>query len=55
MCSSDLKDKYDNSEEAYSATGVWYLTNNDAWKDWVPADVAANVDAALAGDHSHHK
>jgi len=42
------KDKYDNSEEAYSATGVWYLTNNDAWKDWVPADVAANVAAALA-------
>ena len=44
------KDQYYNSEEAYSATGVWYLMNNDAWKDWVPADVAANVEAALAND-----
>ena len=36
------------SEEIYSATGVWYLQNNDAWESWVPDDVAANVKAALA-------
>jgi glycine betaine/proline transport system substrate-binding protein len=44
----DNKDNYDTSEEAYSATGVWYLKNNEAWKSWVPADVLANVEAALA-------
>ena len=37
-----------SSEEIYSATGVWYLQNNDAWKSWVPDDIAANVEAALA-------
>ena len=37
-----------SSEEIYSATGVWYLQNNDAWKSWVPDDVSANVEAALA-------
>ena len=36
------------SEEIYSATGVWYLQNNDALESWVPDDVAANVKAALA-------
>ena len=47
---SDNKDNYDTSEEAYSATGVWYLKNNDGWKTWVPADVLANVEAALANE-----
>ena len=42
------KDNYDTSEEAYSATGIWYLKNNDGWKNWVPAEVLANVEAALA-------
>ena len=37
-----------SSEEIYSATGVWYLQNNDAWKSWVPDDIVANVEAALA-------
>ncbi len=37
-----------SSEEIYSATGVWYLQNNDAWKSWVPDDVSENVEAALA-------
>jgi glycine betaine/proline transport system substrate-binding protein len=37
-----------SSEEIYSATGVWYLQNNNAWKSWVPDDVSANVEAALA-------
>ena len=44
------KDNYDTVEEAYSATGVWYLKNNDGWKNWVPADVLANVEAALASE-----
>ena len=43
----DNKDDYDTSEEAYSATGVWYLKNNEGWKSWVPADVQAMVEAAL--------
>ena len=46
----DNKDNYDTTEEAYSATGVWYLKNNDAWKSWVPSDVLANVEKALAGE-----
>lgn len=45
---AENKDNYATSEEAYSATGVWYLKNNDGWKDWVPADVLDNVEAALA-------
>jgi glycine betaine/proline transport system substrate-binding protein len=45
-----LKDAGRSSEEIYSATGVWYLKNNDGWKDWVPADVLANVEAALANE-----
>jgi len=35
------------SEEIYSATGVWYLQNNDAWKSWVPLPVLDNVARAL--------
>ena len=45
---AENKGNYDTSEEAYSATGVWYLKNNDGWKAWVPADVLARVEAALA-------
>jgi glycine betaine/proline transport system substrate-binding protein len=47
---ADNKDNYDTSEDAYSATGVWYLKNNDGWKTWVPADVLASVEAALANE-----
>ena len=43
-----LKNAGRSSEEIYSATGIWYLKNNDAWRDWVPVDVWANVKAALA-------
>ena len=46
--SEALADKGASSEEVFSATGVWYLKNNDAWKSWIPADVQANVEAALA-------
>ena len=46
--SEGLADKGASSEEVFSATGVWYLKNNDAWKSWVPADIKANVEAALA-------
>ena len=45
---ADNKDNYHNAEEQYSATGVWYLKNNSAWKEWVPADVATKVVEALA-------
>ena len=47
---AENKDNYATSEEAYSATGVWYLKNNDGWKSWVPEDVLANVEAALASE-----
>ena len=47
---NENKDNYGSAEEAYSATGVWYLKNNDAWKSWVPSDIQANVEAALAGE-----
>ena len=47
---AENKDNYDTSEEAYSATGVWYLKNNDGWKGWVTADVLAGVEAALANE-----
>jgi len=46
--SEALADKGASSEEIFSATGVWYLKNSDAWKSWVPSDVQANVEAALA-------
>ena len=44
----DNSENYDTSEEAFEATAVWYLSNNDAWQSWVPEDVLANVQAALA-------
>jgi len=46
--SEALADKGASSEEIFSATGVAYLKNNEGWKSWVPADVLANVEAALA-------
>ena len=46
--SEALANKGASSEEIFSATGAWYLKNNDGWKSWVPADVLANVEAALA-------
>gem|GEM_PF-5853395 len=46
-----LADEGKTSEEIYSATGAWYLKNNEAWKSWVPADVAAKVEEHLAHDH----
>ncbi|HCE74996.1 MAG TPA: hypothetical protein DEP04_00075, partial [Dehalococcoidia bacterium] len=44
----DNSENYDTSEEAFEATAVWYLSNNDAWQSWVPEDVLAKVQAALA-------
>ena len=46
--SEALADKGASSEEIFTATGVAYLKNNEGWKSWVPADVLANVEAALA-------
>jgi len=46
--SEALADKGASSEEVFAATGVAYLKNNEGWKSWVPADVLANVEAALA-------
>jgi glycine betaine/proline transport system substrate-binding protein len=47
---NDNKDNYDTVEEAYSASGVNYLKNNDGWKDWLPAEELSNVEAALANE-----
>jgi glycine betaine/proline transport system substrate-binding protein len=44
----DNKDDYDSDAEAREATAVWFLSNNDIWKDWVSEEVVANVEAALA-------
>jgi len=46
--SEALANKGASSEEVFTATGVAYLKNNEGWKSWVPADVLANVEAALA-------
>ena len=46
----ELMDQGKTSEQVYSATGVWYLKNHDAWKQWVPSDVVSNVTAALANE-----
>jgi len=40
--------EYGTAEEAFTATAVWYLSNNDAWQSWVPAEVAEKVLAVLA-------
>ena len=41
-------DRYDTSEEAFEATAVWFLKNNDSWQSWVPDDVREKVLAAIA-------
>ena len=43
-----LRDNGKSSEQIYSATGVWYLKNHHAWKNWMPSNVSDNVMAALA-------
>ena len=47
---NDNKDNYYTVEESYSASGVNYLLNNAGWKDWLPAEELANVEAALANE-----
>ena len=47
---SENKDSYTSDEEARLATAAWFLENNDIWKDWVPEDIVANVEAALAAE-----
>ena len=43
-------ENYDTAEEAFEATAVWYLSNNDAWKSWLPDDILENVLGALANE-----
>lgn len=38
----------DENASAHEAAEWWLANNKDVWKDWVPADVAERVDAALA-------
>ena len=45
---TENKDSFDSNEEAREGAAAWFLSNNDIWKDWVPADVEAKVEAALA-------
>ncbi len=47
---SENKENYTSDEEARLATAAWFLKNNDIWKDWVPEDIVANVEAALAAE-----
>ncbi len=47
---TENKDSFTSDEEARLATGAWFLKNNDIWKDWVPEDIVANVEAALAAE-----
>ena len=44
----DNNGDYGSSEEAFEATAVWFLSNNDSWQSWVPEDVRDGVLAALA-------
>ena len=44
----DNNGDYGSSEEAFEATAVWFLSNNDSWQSWVPEDVRDSVLAALA-------
>jgi glycine betaine/proline transport system substrate-binding protein len=41
---------YGTAEEAFTGTAVWFLSNNDSWKSWVPEEVAGKVTAALANE-----
>ena len=45
---TENKDSFDSDEEAREGAAVWFLSNDDIWKDWVPTDVVAKVEAALA-------
>ena len=35
---------------AYGEVAIWWLQNSDAWREWVTADAAEKVDAALAAE-----
>ncbi len=48
---ADNSENYDTAEEAFTATAVWYLSNNEGWKTWVPEEVLAKVEAALANEN----
>ena len=37
----------DESDGDMELTAMEYLANDDSWKSWVPADVAAKVSGAL--------
>lgn len=39
-----MQDESASAEEA----AVWWMQNNDAWKQWIPADAVQRVEAALA-------
>ena len=41
-----MSDNKATTEEA----AVWFLKNKDAWVNWVPVGVAANVREALAAE-----
>ena len=45
---ADNKDAAASSDDAYTATAIWYLKNNDAWKAWLPEAELAKVEEALA-------
>ena len=44
---SDNADNYGTAEEAFEATAVWFLKNNDAWQTWLPDDEKEKVLAKL--------
>ena len=44
---SDNSDNYGTAEEAFEATAVWFLKNNDSWQTWLPDDVKEKVLAKL--------
>ena len=46
----ELENQGKTSEEIYSATGIWYLNDDDARKSWVPAHVVDYVIVALANE-----
>ncbi len=37
----------ENDVEEHEVAAIWFLKNNPEWQDWVPADVAETVQAAL--------
>lgn len=38
---------FDNEIDEHEVGAIWFLQNNEEWKDWVPADVAESVQEAL--------